>query len=228
MMGPCVTSWTPTANIIWVNGHSSSQTLQLSSNACASISTALLRTWSIISTTVAYHSIPASSRMYLNNKTCLTDLSHLEHVPTTENYGEYQVTLDHLFCWPYSRATLLQGGLIWHIALLYLDNSVLEVMRGPSLDAALLGMHWVLAGGYTLYDDRLSDTEIDVICGVYKIVTGEWCIIILMLKLIILFRSGTADCPHVLVAKAEYFPQVWTLAQVLFFTFTKIYLYLRK
>ena len=36
-----------------------------------------------------------------------------------------------------------------------------------------------------------------------------------MLKLIILFRSGIADCPHVLVAKAEYFPQVWTLAQLL-------------
>ena len=41
---------------------------------------ALLKTWCIISTTVAYHSTPASSRTYLNNKTCLTDLSHLEGV----------------------------------------------------------------------------------------------------------------------------------------------------
>ena len=50
---------------------------------------------------------------------------------------------------------------------------VLEVTRGPSLDVVLLERCWVLVGGSTLYDDRLSDTEIDVICGVHEIATGE-------------------------------------------------------
>ena len=72
-----------------------------------------------------------------------------------------------------TRAALLEGSLVWPIALLYLSDSMLEVTRGPSLDAALLGKHWKLAGGSILYDDRLSDAEIDVICSVYKIATGE-------------------------------------------------------
>ena len=96
-----------------------------------------------------------------------------EHIPTTEDYGEYQVTLDCLFSRPYARATLLEGGLVWHIALLYLSDSMLEVTRGPSLHAALLGKCWKLVGGSILYDDRLSDVEINVICGVYEIATGE-------------------------------------------------------
>ena len=96
-----------------------------------------------------------------------------EHIPTTEDYGEYQATLDWLFSRPYARAALLEGGLVWRIALLYLSDSVLEVTRGPSLDAASLGKRWKLAGGSILYDDRLSDAEIDVICGVYEIATGE-------------------------------------------------------
>ena len=39
-----------------------------------------------------------------------------------------------------------------------------------------------------------------------------------MIELIILSRPGIADCAHVLVAKAEYFPQVWTLAWLLVLT----------
>ena len=50
---------------------------------------------------------------------------------------------------------------------------MLEVTRGPSLNVALLGKHWKLAGGSILYDDRLSDVEIDVICSVYETATGE-------------------------------------------------------
>lgn len=96
-----------------------------------------------------------------------------EHAPTTEDYGEYQATLDRLFSQPYARAALLEGGLIWCIALLYLSDGVLEVTEGPSFDTSSLGRYWKLAENSTLYDDKLSNAEIDVICGVYEIATGE-------------------------------------------------------
>ena len=96
-----------------------------------------------------------------------------EHAPTTEDYGEYPATLDRLFSRPYARAALLEGGLVWRIALLYLSDSVLEVTRGPSFDTSSLGRYWKLVGNSTLYDDKLSNAEINVICGVYEIATGE-------------------------------------------------------
>ena len=64
-----------------------------------------------------------------------------EHAPMTEDYGEYQATLDCLFSRPYARAALLEGGLVWRIALLYLSDGVLEVTKGPSFDTSSLGRY---------------------------------------------------------------------------------------
>ena len=51
---------------------------------------------------------------------------------------------------------------------------MVNVSRVPSSSDALLpGKHWELAGGSVLYNDTLNEVEIDVICGVYKIETGE-------------------------------------------------------
>lgn len=94
--------------------------------------------------------------------------------PTTADYGNYQATLDELFTRSYARAALLEGGIVWRIALLYLKDSELDVTRGPSIDAALLGKRWMLEGGSIMYDDRLSESEMDVICGVYEIPTGKY------------------------------------------------------
>ena len=96
-----------------------------------------------------------------------------EHTPTTEDYGKYQETLDRLFSRPYARAALLEGAIVWCIALLCLGDSVLDVTMGPSSDALSLGRCWELVGSSVLYDDRLNEAEIDVICGVYEIATGE-------------------------------------------------------
>ena len=88
--------------------------------------------------------------------------SEYESKPTTEDYGEYQATLDCLFSRPYARATLLEGGIIWCIALCYLGDCELNVTRGPSLDAVSLGKCWTLQGGSLMYDDQLSESEKDV------------------------------------------------------------------
>lgn len=71
-------------------------------------------------------------------------------------------------------AALFEGGIIWLFTLLCLGNNMDNVSRVPSSSDALLpGKHWELAGGSVLYNDTLNEVEIDVICGVYKIATGE-------------------------------------------------------
>ena len=94
--------------------------------------------------------------------------------PTTGDYSEYQATPDRLFSRPYAKASLLEGGIIWHIALCYLGDCELNVTHGPSLDAVLLGKCWTLQGGSVMYDDKLSELEKDIICGVYEIATGKF------------------------------------------------------
>ena len=93
--------------------------------------------------------------------------------PTTGDYGKYQATLDHLFSRPYARATLLESGIIWHIALSYLRDCKLNVTHRPSLDATSLGERWVLQSRSVMYDDKLCKLEKDVICGVDKIATSR-------------------------------------------------------
>ena len=100
--------------------------------------------------------------------------SEYESKPTTGDYGKYQVTLDCLFSRPYARATLLEGGIIWRIALCYLRDCELNVTCGPSLDAVSLGKCWTLQGGSVMYDGQLSKSKKDIICGVYKIATGKF------------------------------------------------------
>ena len=109
--------------------------------------------------------------------------SEYESKPTTGDYGEYQVTLDRLFSRPYARAALLEGGIIWRIALCYLRDCELDVTCGPSLDAVSLGKCWTLQGGSVMYDDQLSELEKDVICGVYKIATGKFSSLLVTLIL---------------------------------------------
>ena len=97
----------------------------------------------------------------------------MDHTPTPADYGDYQATLDRLLTRPYARAALLTGGIVWHIAVHYLGDSVLDATKGP-LDATWLSRYWKPLGGPYLYDDGLSELEMDIICGVYEVPTGDY------------------------------------------------------
>lgn len=97
----------------------------------------------------------------------------MDHTPTPADYGHYQATLDRLLTRPYARAALLAGGIVWRIAVHYLGDSVLDVTKGPS-DATWLSQYWKPLGGPYLYDDGLSELEMDIICGVYEVPTGDY------------------------------------------------------
>ena len=76
---------------------------------------------------------------------------------------------------PYHCAALLQGSIIWHLALDTLEfptDAEINVTQGPLEDAPTRGTTIVLNDGLELSDDTLTDEEIELICGVYKWLTG--------------------------------------------------------
>ena len=132
--------------------------------------------WLTISITVAYLSTPAYffGRCMTAKAHTPTDLSHLsgiqKNIPqllrTTVNIKRplivfsADLTLRLLF----SKVALF-GTLLYSV--------LVQCYQGPSSDALSLGRCWELVGSSVLYNDRLNEVEIDVICGVYKMATGE-------------------------------------------------------
>lgn len=81
------------------------------------------------------------------------------------------------------RAALLYGGIVWRIAMdaLGYEYALDEVLRGPSEDCVDFGgIPQYLVDGTELWDDALSEDELDLICGVYKDNTSKFCQIICM------------------------------------------------
>ena len=74
-----------------------------------------------------------------------------------------------------ARAALLTGGLVWRLALEALGDTFLQhAAKGPSPDVYHYGDRFRPRRGDDWYDDQLSTDELDVICGVYKVVLSEF------------------------------------------------------
>ncbi|KAF8577003.1 hypothetical protein K439DRAFT_1365760, partial [Ramaria rubella] len=87
------------------------------------------------------------------------------------DYATYTRARDDLLRPPHACAALLQGGIVWQLAIESLG--ALAALEGPSLDSVTLSRSWKLPDGTLLYDDEISDTEMDLICSVYHIYTGN-------------------------------------------------------
>ena len=88
---------------------------------------------------------------------------------TTRDYDAY---LDHahdILSQPRGRAALLRGGIVWRLALEILrPQAIWCAGDGPSSDVHIYGQVIAASHGNSFYDDGLSDAEIDIICGTYK------------------------------------------------------------
>ena len=72
---------------------------------------------------------------------------------------------------PYTRTALLKGGILPHLARENLD--VMSAVQGPSIDVFSFGTSCCSSDGWLYWNDNLSMSEIDLICGVYKLPTGQ-------------------------------------------------------
>jgi len=94
------------------------------------------------------------------------------HIPTTAEYGYYEDMRRHFFSQPRSHAAFLKGRIIWHLAMESIGLLANElVLDGPSDKVLHFGTSLKPTG---LWDDDLNDSNMELICGVYKVFTGEW------------------------------------------------------
>ena len=86
------------------------------------------------------------------------------------DYRWYEERAHELLSTPrVQRAAILCGGIVWRLALEILGEDVLEKVReGPSSDIQLHG-EVRTQHGRTYCSDSLTNQEIDIICGTYKI-----------------------------------------------------------
>lgn len=100
----------------------------------------------------------------------------LNHRFTQREYLEYDDILRGLFRRPHFRAALGCGGIVWRIAQMYLENE--SFVDGPSFMDKTLPLNERRLSGLCLgkeftnlvvYDDKLSEREMNMICGVYYV-----------------------------------------------------------
>ena len=70
---------------------------------------------------------------------------------------------------PFCHAALCVGGIVVHLAREIILNAA--TLLGPSPDALEGSQQVMVSGGEVFCDNKLSDTYMDLICGVYMIPT---------------------------------------------------------
>lgn len=94
----------------------------------------------------------------------------MNYKPDVVDYKGYERDRATFLLSDRARAALLEGGIVWRLAIEHLKFD--DVIGGPAeLDSGLYErFDGELVGGW---DDKLTNDELDLICGVYKIFTGE-------------------------------------------------------
>ncbi|KAF8867478.1 hypothetical protein BD779DRAFT_1394087, partial [Infundibulicybe gibba] len=87
------------------------------------------------------------------------------YTPGPHDYVAYVECRDRLLKGPAGRATLKMGGIVWRLAI--------ELLGGPARSADWYGQVLSEAEDGGMYiDDRLDESEMNLICGVYGIETS--------------------------------------------------------
>ncbi|KAK6981383.1 hypothetical protein R3P38DRAFT_2808145 [Favolaschia claudopus] len=95
------------------------------------------------------------------------------YVPTADDYRSYVAIRDRFLQSPRGRAAKLYGVIVGRIACSVVSNE--EVQRGPTDDVTIDGLClWDESSSSAYWDDCLTEQEIDLICGVYHISTGQF------------------------------------------------------
>ena len=94
--------------------------------------------------------------------------------PDKWDYKAYESSARDLLREPRGRAAVLRGGIVWRIAVELLgEDAIRDAIQGPSADVWKLGREISVGRGDPWYEDMLSESELDVISGVYKVYTGK-------------------------------------------------------
>ncbi|KAJ7851571.1 hypothetical protein B0H13DRAFT_1643942, partial [Mycena leptocephala] len=97
----------------------------------------------------------------------------LNYKPDMRDYRSYVAVRSRFLLSARGRAALLYGGIIGRLARSEVSSE--EVLRGPSDDVLIDGIClWDGHSTAAYWDDRLTGEEVDLICGVYHVATGQY------------------------------------------------------
>ena len=104
--------------------------------------------------------------------------SPLSRVPVqldwrTTNYDTYELARNIFLSRPYACAALLKGGIVRCLAREHLD--IVPAAGGPSQDMFTFGTPLHSTNGCLFWDDDIDGSEMDFICGVYKLPLVRAC-----------------------------------------------------
>ena len=112
---------------------------------------------------------------------------------TMHDYAAYLRDRESLLLQPQGRAALLQGGILWRLAMDILGLDV--ALEGPS--SAVIdhrcGISFDsddLESGFQYWEDGLTNDQIIMLCGGYRFYTGMSCYICLKSRTSLLFIAG--------------------------------------
>ncbi|KAK7026420.1 hypothetical protein VNI00_015655 [Paramarasmius palmivorus] len=99
-----------------------------------------------------------------------------EYTFTVHDYYAYTERVQAFFRLPKSRAALLYGGIVARLAHAFLKPE--DIVDGPSESVMMCEDGACFSDGaqslYGYWDDHLTDDDIDLICGVYNVGTGQY------------------------------------------------------
>jgi hypothetical protein len=157
--------------------------------------------------------IPFSTRIYCMNPRPLRPLQCIGlglrikgYQPDALDYQGYEIRRDAFLKTARGRAALLYGGIVWRLAKDVVREE--DVLSGPTEQVNATG-HALHGEKGDLWDDRLSNQELDLICGVYRVCTGTPSLLLPLLALKFHSRSKgsyhsdpRADVRSVVVAQS--------------------------
>lgn len=95
---------------------------------------------------------------------------HVSYQPDVIDYRGYERDRTAFLMCDRARAAIQEGGIVWRLAIEHLKFD--DIVGGPvDMETGLYErFDGEAVGGW---DDKLTDDELDLVCGVYKIFTGE-------------------------------------------------------
>ena len=93
-----------------------------------------------------------------------------DYQPNAVDYESYEAARDSFLSQLHARAVVMQGGILWHLVFESIDNNA--VLIGLTDEAFIRGDVVCFDTNLECWDDKLTDEDINLICGVYKVYTG--------------------------------------------------------
>lgn len=100
---------------------------------------------------------------------------HYRSQPQPSDYAYYEELRTKFMARPHARAAFLAGGIIWRLALESAGSaSSYRALDGPSDEVMQFGNSLQRPhDNKIIWDDSLTEAEMDLMCGVYKVYTGK-------------------------------------------------------